>query len=225
MLYFCLKERDMSNLRILIVLLILISSCKQEKRYHNVKEDDTVLEKSDKLAGILEFQKELNLEFKDPEVSPLADKYRKDFESLDFFLPDTSYVVQAKFVRTPEALPFLMPTTTDRKSEEVVYAIVEFTLNGDSYKLEVYQNSELILQEKYRDYLFLPFTDLTNGKETYGGGRYLDLRIPEGDTIVLDFNRAYNPYCAYNKKFSCPLVPSINNMDTNILAGVKAFDK
>ena len=215
----------MSNLRILIVLCILISSCKQEKRYHDAKEDVTVFEKSDKLAGILEFQKELNLEFKDPEVSPLADKYRKDFESLDFFLPDTSYVVQAKFVRTPEALPFLMPTTTDRKSEEVVYAIVEFTLNGDYYKLEVYQNPELILQEKYRDYLFLPFTDLTNGKETYGGGRYLDLRIPEGDTIVLDFNRAYNPYCAYSDRYSCPITPRDNYLDTEIKAGVMAYKK
>ncbi len=215
----------MFNSRIWFVLCVLILSCRQEKRYHDVKEEVVAVADNDKLAAILEFQKELNAEFKDPEVSPLADRHRKNFEGLEFFKPDTNYVVQAKFMRTPDALPFLMPTSTDRKSEEVVYAIVEFQLKGKTYELEVYQNPELILEEKYTDYLFLPFTDLTNGKETYGGGRYLDLRIPDGNTIVIDFNKAYNPYCAYNKKYSCPLVPSVNNLNTTILAGVKAFKK
>lgn len=215
----------MFNSRIWFVLCVLILSCRQEKRYHDVKEEVVAVADNDKLAAILEFQKELNSEFKDPEVSPLADRHRKNFEGLEFFKPDTNYVVQAKFMRTPDALPFLMPTSTDRKSEEVVYAIVEFQLKGKTYELEVYQNPELILEEKYTDYLFLPFTDLTNGKETYGGGRYLDLRIPDGNTIVIDFNKAYNPYCAYNKKYSCPLVPSVNNLNTKILAGVKAFKK
>ncbi len=215
----------MFNSRIWFVLCVLILSCRQEKRYHDVKEEVVAVANNDKLAAILEFQKELNSEFKDPEVSPLADRHRKNFEGLEFFKPDTNYVVQAKFMRTPDALPFLMPTSTDRKSEEVVYAIVEFQLKGKTYELEVYQNPELILEEKYTDYLFLPFTDLTNGKETYGGGRYLDLRIPDGNTIVIDFNKAYNPYCAYNKKYSCPLVPSVNNLNTKILAGVKAFKK
>lgn len=215
----------MFNSRIWFVLCVLILSCRQEKRYHDVKEEVVAVADNDKLAAILEFQKELNSEFKDPEVSPLADRHRKNFEGLEFFKPDTNYVMQAKFIRTPDALPFLMPTSTDRKSEEVVYAIVEFQLKGKTYELEVYQNPELILEEKYTDYLFLPFTDLTNGKETYGGGRYLDLRIPDGNTIVIDFNKAYNPYCAYNKKYSCPLVPSVNNLNTKILAGVKAFKK
>jgi len=79
-------------------------------------------------------------------------------------------------------------------------------------------------EEEYRDYLFLPFTDLTNGEQTYMGGRYLDLSIPEGDTIVLDFNRAYNPYCVYNKKYSCPLVPPVNALNTKISAGIKDFE-
>jgi uncharacterized protein (DUF1684 family) len=65
--------------------------------------------------------------------------------------------------------------------------------------------------------------DDTNGAETYAGGRYIDLAIPGGDSIVIDFNRAYNPYCAYNKKYSCPLVPKVNTLTTEIRAGVKAF--
>jgi uncharacterized protein (DUF1684 family) len=206
-----------------IVLFVGLSSCKDNKRYHDtvrVEPQDTV---SVIKNEILLFQRELNEEFKNPETSPLPDRYRKDFETLDFFAPDTNFRVIAHIVRTPEAIPFMMPTTTERKSREVVYGIVHFDLKGEKYELEVYQNQELMLQEEYEDYLFLPFLDDTNGAETYAGGRYIDLAIPGGDSIVIDFNRAYNPYCAYNKKYSCPLVPKVNTLTTEIRAGVKAF--
>jgi len=207
----------------ILVFSFLIISCGRGKKYH----DETTAEqpKSLLVADILEFQKELNESFKDPETSPLPDRYRKDFGALDFFNPDTSYVVKAKFVRTPDAVPFLNPTTTERKTEEVVYGIAHFTLNGKEHQLEVYQSLDLVDQEEYKDYLFLPFLDETNGNETYGGGRYIDLTIPNGDTLVIDFNKAYNPYCVYNKKYSCPLVPRQNYLRTNVRAGVKNFLK
>ncbi len=206
-----------------VILFAMVISCKQEKRYHDLVKKESLNIGSNSVQEILNFQNKTNEEFKNPETSPLPDKYRKDFLGLDFFPPDTNYVVKAKLVRTPEALPFLMPTTTDRKSEEVVFGIAYFSLNGKEHQLEVYQNKELMLEEEYRDYLFLPFTDATNGTETYTGGRYLDLRIPSGDIIILDFNRAYNPYCAYNKKFSCPIVPGVNDLKTPVRAGIKAF--
>ncbi|MDF4221660.1 DUF1684 domain-containing protein [Maribacter huludaoensis] len=212
------------RLCIAVLVLGMFVSCGQEKKYHDVKDQVKLAVTSDKIADILKFQEELNAEFKDPETSPLADRFRINFESLDFFEPDTSYVVQAEFIRTPEALPFAMPTTTDRESTEVVYGIAKFTLNGKEHELEIYQSPELIKQAEYEDYLFLPFTDKTNGEETYGGGRYLDLTIPKGNKIILNFNKAYNPYCAYNKKFSCPIVPKVNNLDTEIKVGVKAFE-
>ena len=212
------------RISIIGLLLCIVVSCGQEKKYHDAKPDIKSITKSDKLADILLFQEELNAEFKNPETSPLADRFRIDFETLNFFAPDTNYIVEAKLIRTPDALPFSMPTTTGRESTEVVYGIAKFTLNGKEHKLEIYQSPELITQDKYEDYLFLPFTDNTNGEETYGGGRYLDLRIPNGSTIVLDFNKAYNPYCAYNKKFSCPIVPKVNHLDTEIRVGVKAFE-
>lgn len=212
------------RLCIAVLVLGMFVSCGQEKKYHDVKDQVKLAVTSDKIADILKFQEELNAEFKDPETSPLADRFRINFESLDFFEPDTSYVVQAEFIRTPEALPFAMPTTTDRESTEVVFGIAKFTLNGKDHELEIYQSPELIKQAEYEDYLFLPFTDNTNGEETYGGGRYLDLTIPKGDKIILNFNKAYNPYCAYNKKFSCPIVPKVNNLDTEIKVGVKAFE-
>lgn len=207
-----------------ISLLVMIS-CKQDKKYHDEKEIETAYVSQNTLKDILDFQSKLNEEFKNPETSPLPDRYRKEFESLDFFQPDTSYVVKAKFVLTPEALPFLMPTTTDRKSEEVVYGIAHFQLNGKEHRLEIYQNKKLMLEEEYKDYLFLPFTDQTNAEESYAGGRYIDLSIPKTDSILIDFNKAYNPYCAYNKKYSCPIVPSVNALDIKVLAGVKDFKK
>ena len=210
---------------LLVATLISVLGCKQEKKYHDKDLNKVAHTESDVLRGILNFQKEKNEEFKNPETSPLPDRYRKDFEGLDFFTPDTNYVIRAKLVRTPNALPFEMPTTTDRKTTEVVYGVAHFFLNGEQRQLEIYQNKELMLEEGFEDYLFLPFTDLTNDEETYGGGRYMDLRIPDGDAIVLDFNRAYNPFCVYNKKYSCPLVPKVNHLETRVSAGIKAFKK
>jgi len=210
---------------LLLAFLLLAFGCKEGKKYHDLSDNSKEIPENDVIADILEFQKTINEEYKNPETSPLYDKDRKDFTSLDFFKPDTSLRVVAKFVRTPEAVPFLMPTTTDRKSTEVVYGIAYFNLKGNDYQLEVYQNPDLTAQEEYREYLFLPFSDASNGKETYTGGRYIDLTIPEADNIIIDFNKAYNPYCAYNKKYSCPIVPKVNTIDIPILAGVKAFKK
>ncbi len=211
---------------VVLCLLFVILSCKQGKRYHDeVEYANKEIEVKDALSEILKFQKDLNDEFRNPKTSPLPDRYRKDFVTLDFFEPDTNYIVTAKLVRTPEALPFLMPTTTDRKSEEVVYGIAHFVLNGKKQQLEIYQSSEVSQKDGYADYLFLPFTDKTNGDETYTGGRYLELSIPKGDSIVINFNKAYNPYCAYNKKYSCPIVPDVNNINLYVRAGVKAFKK
>lgn len=212
------------NLLLGIMCLFLgISGCADKRKYHDTIKSEIASDNSEMVKEILLFQKELNEEFKNPETSPLPDRYRKDFEGLDFFQPDTSFRVIASLERTADAIPFMMPTTTDRLSEEVVFGVVNFSIKGENYSLEVYQNLELKETEGYEDYLFLPFLDNTNGEETYTGGRYLDLAIPEGNSIILDFNRAYNPYCAYNKKYSCPIVPKRNNLDTKIKAGVKSF--
>ncbi len=210
---------------IFVVFSLLVLNCKQEKKFHDVAQLKKVVVQDTLVNAILEWQQELNEEYENPETSPLPDRYRKDFKTLDFFKPDTSFVVTATFERTPEAIPFFMPTTTERKSREVVYGIATFVLKGKTHKLEIYQNKALMQQEAYKDYLFLPFIDKTNGEQTYGGGRYIDLSIPKGNTIVINFNKAYNPYCAYNKKYSCPIVPGINSLDIEILAGVKAFKK
>ena len=210
--------------RLIFLIIISFLSCKTDKKYHVAKAADTAGIQETGLADIVAFQKKLNEEFKDPETSPLPDRYRKNFEGLDFFEADTSLILHARLERTPHALPFDMPTTTERLSREVVYGIAHFEINGKQQQLEIYQNKELMLEEGFEDYLFLPFTDKTNDESTYAGGRYIDLRIPEGTSIEINFNKAYNPYCAYNKKYSCPIVPAVNALDIKIEAGVKAFE-
>ncbi|MFZ9005138.1 MAG: DUF1684 domain-containing protein, partial [Robiginitalea sp.] len=115
--------------------------------------------------------------------------------------------------------------STNDSALERVFGKLTFKFEGTTYVLEVYQSPELLSKPDYEDYLFLPFTDDTNGVETYDGGRYIDLRIPEGDSILIDFNKAYNPYCAYNPSYSCPLVPPANHLPLSIPAGVMAFKK
>ena len=106
-----------------------------------------------------------------------------------------------------------------------VYGMLEFILDNRKFELPVYQSKQLMATDEYRDYLFLPFTDLTNDNRTYPGGRYIELSIPKGDTIVVDFNQAYNPYCAYSKRYSCPIVPAENHLDIEIPAGVMYTSK
>lgn len=191
-------------------LFISIISCAQDKQ---------------PLLGDTEFQIKMNADFKDATKSPLKDKDRKEFKGLDFFNFDSTYVVTATLKRTPDEKPFQMKTTTDRLPVYVKYGVVSFELKGKTYELNIYQNLDLMNEVGYEDYLFLPFLDLTNGESTYGGGRYVECRIPSDNEVVIDFNTAYNPYCAYNEKYSCPIVPRENYLETKVEAGVKAFTK
>ena len=169
------------------------------------------------------FQKNLNEEFADADKSPLTEEDRLEFKELDFFPIDSNFIVEATFVRAKNEKAFEMKTTTERAPLYVKYGVISFSLNGEQFELNVYQNIELSKRKGFKDYLFLPFSDLTSGKETYIGGRYIDMKIPKGKTITIDFNQAYNPYCAYNYKYSCPLVPLENDLLTEIKAGVKKF--
>tara|TARA_B100001123_G_scaffold139812_1_gene162462 strand:+ start:1245 stop:1850 length:606 start_codon:yes stop_codon:yes gene_type:complete len=198
--------------RYLLVLfsLLLFLNCENKKRYDK---------------NLTPFQKEMNEFFKDASISPLKEKDLKNFKGLDFFAFDSSYVVNAALIRTPEEKSFKMKTTTDMLPEYIKYGIVTFDLFGKSYSLNIYKNLEGINKEGYRDYLFLPFLDDTNGFESYGGGRYIDLDVTEEDNLVIDFNSAYNPYCVYDEKYSCPIVPRENYLPLEINAGVKAFLK
>nr|WP_294777997.1 DUF1684 domain-containing protein [uncultured Flavobacterium sp.] len=170
-----------------------------------------------------EFQDTLNKEYSNREESPLTEEDFKVFKGLDFFPINEKFIVEAQFTRTPNEKVFKMKTSTTRLPEYVKYGELSFSIDGKAFKLNLYQNIDLTKKEGYEDYLFLPFSDLTCGKESYIGGRYIDMRIPKGDKVTIDFNKAYNPYCAYNHKYSCPIVPLENDLAVEILAGVKKF--
>jgi len=170
------------------------------------------------------FQQKLNKEFSSKEKSPLTEEDLANFESLDFFPIDSNFIVTAQLTFHENSEPFKMKTTTDRLPVYKLYATANFKLNGENFSLEIYQNEKLLLTPDYEDYLFLPFTDLTNGESSYGGGRYIDLLLPEGKSIIIDFNQSYNPYCAYNEKYSCPIPPKYNHLNVEVFAGVKKFD-
>jgi uncharacterized protein (DUF1684 family) len=173
--------------------------------------------------AVEKFQKELNAEYADAKTSPLLPDDLKVFKSLDFYPANEKFFVVAQFIRTENELPFEMKTSTDRKPVYVKYGEAHFNIAGQFFKLNIYRNIELSKKEQYKDYLFLPFSDLTCGSESYIGGKYIDLKIPQGDTIVIDFNTSYNPYCAYSPKYSCPKVPLENDLKIEIRAGVKKF--
>ena len=174
-------------------------------------------------ASVKKFQKELNAEYADAKTSPLMADDLATFKSLDFYPINEKFKVTARFVRTKKEKPFEMKTSTDRKPVYVKYGEAHFSIDGQAFQLNIYRNIELSKKEQYKDYLFLPFSDLTCGNESYIGGKYIDMKIPQGDTIVIDFNASYNPYCAYSHKYSCPKVPLENDLKIAIRAGVKKF--
>ena len=204
----------MKKFAVVFLLIILVTSCSQKKiKFNNY------------IAAIKDFQYEMNVEFANEEESPLTEEGINDFTELDFFTIDSTYKVIAKFELEKNPRLFEMPTTTERKPIYKTFGTATFELEGKELILHIYQNQDLIKKPDYTNHLFIPFTDQTNGSESYGGGRYIDVEIPEGDSIVIDFNRSYNPYCAYNDKYSCPIPPKENDLVIEIKAGIKAYGK
>lgn len=172
---------------------------------------------------ITSIQNKLNKDYGNKNTSPLDKKDLKTFYALPFFKIDKTYKVLATLKLTPKAPLFVISTSTDRKPLYQQYAIAHFALNGIDYKLSIYQSQESKYNPQYKDYLFLPFKDATNGSESYDGGRYVDVFISDivNNQMIIDFNKAYNPYCAYSYKYSCPIPPIENNLTVAIKAGVK----
>lgn len=146
---------------------------------------------------------------------------------LDYFPVDASYKVKAKIEVLFDEPVFRMPTYDGTSNEYKRYGIITFTLQGKERVLNVYQSVALFQNPAYKKHLFLPFLDLTNGQESYSGGRYIDLSTDDikEDNVEIDFNKAYNPYCAYSNGYRCPVPPVENNLETKIMAGEKAFHK
>ena len=206
----------------ILVIVVLISFQVQV----NAQNSDSTSIDSTYIKENLEFRAELNNYYHNDTLSPLKDKDRKKFSGHSFFDVDLNYRVLATIETTPTARAFKMKTTSNRMHEYVKYGILTFVVNGVKLKLSAYQSLSHKNSEDYKSYLFLPYKDRTNSHETYGGGRYVDLQIPEdgSDLVVIDFNKAYNPYCHYNSEYSCPLVPRENHLLIEMRAGAKKYE-
>jgi uncharacterized protein (DUF1684 family) len=201
----------MKNIRFLVSLSLFIScfSLAQKKE----------------ITAIKKFQTDLNKEYKNPKETPLRGDNFTNFKEHPFFPIDLKYRVVAKFTKSENAVAFDLPTSSGRTQPYIEYGKVAFKLNEKTYVLSIFQSLNLIKRPGFEDYLFLPFRDETNEKETYGGGKYLDLRIPKSGEIIIDFNQSYQPYCAYNAyDYNCPIVPKENSLPVRIEAGVMYND-
>ncbi len=166
-------------------------------------------------------QKELV--FGDSLKSPFNAEELAKFHGFNYYDPDLDFKISSQFLLDTSSAPFKMPTTTSRTPEYRIYGYLHFYIGDSLLQLTAYQNMKYRKHPEYGGQLFVPFTDLTNGFDSYGAGRYIDIPIPTKDTISLDFNRAYNPYCAYYDRWSCPLVPFDNHLSVEIRAGEKKF--
>ena len=147
---------------------------------------------------------------------------------LQFFPIDETYAVTAAFEKTTNSAWFEIPTSGKIKKTFRLYGIARFAIHDTILSLNIYQSQNLLQTVKYSDYLFLPFTDLTTGNESYHTGRYIDLTLKEinDNKIIIDFNKAYNPSCAYvSGKYNCPVPPRENHLPVAINAGEKSYLK
>jgi len=162
--------------------------------------------------------------FADSATSILLAEDLQDFYGLHYYNIDESYRVRAKFRKLIFKKKFLMVTSTDRMPQYRRYGVLKFKLGNSKHKLTLYQNLDYVQKHPEYDGLFCPFIDSSKHLQSYGGGRYLDFHLKDlSKSVWIDFNRSYNPYCAYNYRYSCPIPPKENHLKVSIPAGIQRW--
>ncbi len=176
-----------------------------------------------RFAGqINEYRENYKKEFLHTDRNPLE---MEDLQHLDFYPPDKACMVKARVELLNQQDTLVMKTSSGKFKKYIPFALLKFSLDGQALRLFAYSSIDLKENELYKDYLFVPFTDATNGTTTYGGGRYIDLNKNDirNHRIRLDFNKAYNPWCAFSYGYNCPVPPKENDLPIEIRAGEKNF--
>lgn len=206
--------RCISSLQIIVLIPVLItfpgcSGPPPESRKPAPKQDTILEERSAKDQG-----------FRSDKDSPLPEQDRRRFRGLSYYPVNPGLRFSAKLYRYPAPKQVRLGTNTGEIRRGLRYGYFELPVEGQTCRLQVYR-----LDEEYSGAasLFIPFRDATSGRETYAAGRYIDLRENTTGMYDLDFNRAYNPYCAYNSEFSCPVPPEENTLKVAIRAGEKNY--
>ena len=194
-------------MKYLIILLTLINSSAFAQTYNE---------------QIAKHREAYKADFIKESYSPLKEN---DLKDLHFFEADSAYRQLANVKILKDEKIFKMPTYDGTSKEFIRYAQISFTVKGKKLKMILYRSISLMSNPAYKDLLFLPFTDQTNNKTTYGGGRYIDLNLNDikNNQLSIDFNKAYNPYCAYSDGYRCPIPPEENDLAISILAGEKLY--
>ncbi len=198
---------------LLIMAALSFQSCSTNKQLSN---------SSDHVKEVLAHREKTEMGLTIGDRAPLTDSKLK---YLRYFDIDDKYKIIAKVKLSKGEEPFELPTYSGITKTFIKYATLTFELQNQRKQLSVYRNLEVIRMPQYKNALFLPFKDETSGDITYGGGRYINLStldIDEG-LVELDFNKCYNPWCAYSDGYNCPIPPIENNLDIVILAGEKNY--
>ena len=193
---------------IIAVIFILVYT------FADTSANDSYLEK------LTKFRAEKDRFFQSSEESPFEDK--KKFTKLTYFAPDQAYRIKATVEPIRDTAKLKLRMTGGEEESFVRYGYASFKLKDQEHKVLLLLKMG---EDGEEDGLFLPFTDETNGFETYGGGRYLDLELDKNSELMIDFNFAYNPFCAYNHNYTCPVPPKENHIGIKINAGEKDYPR
>ncbi|MCK5053586.1 MAG: DUF1684 domain-containing protein [Anaerolineales bacterium] len=167
------------------------------------------------MSELQRFREEKNEFFLHDHHSPLDDEQRVDFSGLNYFPEHPDLRIQVEIERFPEGEQTQIQTNTGDVQTYARFGRFHFTIEGEDVELTVFQNEHGF---------FMPFADSLAGQDTYGAGRYLEPELLSDGRLLVDFNLAYNPYCAYNANWSCPITPAENRLKVPIRAGEKVFE-
>jgi uncharacterized protein (DUF1684 family) len=154
--------------------------------------------------------------FRDDQHSPLTADQKQDFSGLHYFPENPELNIRLEVEEFPDKQIVTMQTTTGDVQDYERFGRFRFTVEGQEVELALFHNPHGF---------FLPFADSLAGKETYGAGRYLEPELLPDGRFHVDFNLSYNPYCAYNELYSCPITPGENRLEVPIRAGEMVFEK
>ncbi|SRR5260221_9963835 len=204
-----MKVRNLFIVGLVIAIALIVSYSFQEKDSGGEYKDMTLKERQAKDDFM-----------RSSDESPFGEE-RKNFKRLNYFPFDPAYRISAKLMSIENKKVIVLPTSDGLEKKYLEYAYAEFELNKEECKLLIL---EIIEEGAYRGTLFLAFADATSANETYGAGRYLDLKkTPGASSAILDFNESYNPYCAYSENYSCPFPPKENILKIAVQAGEKKY--
>ncbi len=204
----------MKNKNIIIVLVVVVAVIAIFYSFSGSQDEDAYN------AEIKKEREEKDRFMRTSAESPFASA-PDTYSGLSYYPPDIKYRIIASLKPVHQRKPMILATNDGKEQRYIEYAWAEFKLDGIAQRLLILEIADM---GPFRGKLFLAFGDETSASETYGAGRYLDVASPPGSsTIKLDFNLAYNPYCAYDNSFSCPLSPRENILTVPIRAGEKNY--